>query len=80
MNVEGENKSPCFCFINSVKQVKRVMGSERSRPSTAPLATTARGVGQGGPGHCLPGEVHFVRVLMRPGHQTQEGKSAVKAI
>lgn len=42
MNVEGEHKSPCLCFLNSVKQVERMMGSKRSRPSTAPLARTAR--------------------------------------
>ena len=76
MNVEGENKSPCLCFINSVKQVERVMGSKRSRPSTN---TTSKN-SQGGPGHCLPGEVQFVRVQLRPGHQTQEEKSAVKTI
>ena len=54
MTVEGENKSLCLCFINSVKQVGRVMGSERGRGSAAPPARTAGG-GPGRAWHRLPG-------------------------
>lgn len=41
MNVEGGNKPPCLCFINSVKQVERVMDSDRSRQSAASLVGAA---------------------------------------
>lgn len=55
MTVEGENKSPCLCFISSLKQVERGMGSERGRGGAAPPARTAGG-GPGRAWHRLPGE------------------------
>ena len=77
MNVEGENKPPCLCFINSVKQVERVMGSWSSRQEQAKCSVTSRSswaVGQGRPNNCLPLEFYLVSVQPRPRHETKGGE------